>query len=144
LRQRLLVDLYDHEPFRFPDKEASNTAAFASSALAAGVTVFELARVMETSVAMIERHYGALLDGPHASIAGGSPRSRPCRSKSRMRPRTGRHRPYLPTRQTAERVDLRIPPSGCVGSGWAQDPRHGASIRAMTPVSLPLGTQVRR
>jgi hypothetical protein len=29
-----------------------------------------LARVMGTSVAMIERHYGALLDGAHAGIAG--------------------------------------------------------------------------
>jgi hypothetical protein len=33
------------------------------------VTVFELARVMGTSVRMIERHYGALLDGAHAAIA---------------------------------------------------------------------------
>ena len=39
-------------------------------ALAAGVTVFELARVMGTSVLMIERHYGALLDGAGAGIAG--------------------------------------------------------------------------
>jgi hypothetical protein len=31
-------------------------STFASNALAAGVTVFELARVMGTSVAMIERH----------------------------------------------------------------------------------------
>jgi hypothetical protein len=45
-------------------------STFASNALAAGVTVFELARVMGTSVAMIERHYGALLDGAHAGIAG--------------------------------------------------------------------------
>src|SRR5262249_16881596 len=36
--------------------------ALASNALAAGVTVFELARVMGTSVRMIERHYGALLE----------------------------------------------------------------------------------
>lgn len=43
---------------------------FASTALAAGVTVFELARVMGTSVAMIERHYGASLGGAHAGIAG--------------------------------------------------------------------------
>jgi integrase len=43
---------------------------FASNALAGGVTVFELARVMGTSVRMIERHYGALLDGAHAGIAG--------------------------------------------------------------------------
>jgi integrase len=45
-------------------------STFASNALAACVTVFELARVMGTSVAMIERHYGALLDGAHAGIAG--------------------------------------------------------------------------
>lgn len=44
-------------------------STFASNALAAGVTVFELARVMGTSVTMIERHYGALLDGAGAGIA---------------------------------------------------------------------------
>jgi hypothetical protein len=42
---------------------------FASNGLHAGVTVFELARVMGTSVRMIERHYGALVDGAHAAIA---------------------------------------------------------------------------
>jgi hypothetical protein len=42
---------------------------FASHALAAGVAVFELAKVMGTSVRMIERHYGALLDGAHNVIA---------------------------------------------------------------------------
>ena len=41
---------------------------FASNALHAGVTVFELARVMGTSVRMIEKHYGALVDGAHAAI----------------------------------------------------------------------------
>jgi integrase len=45
-------------------------STFASRALAASVTVFELARVMGTSVLMIERHYGALLDGAGAGIAG--------------------------------------------------------------------------
>jgi hypothetical protein len=45
-------------------------STFASNALAAGVTVFELARIMATSVYMIERHYGALLDGAGAGIAG--------------------------------------------------------------------------
>ncbi len=45
-------------------------STFASDALAAGVSVFELARVMGTSVRMIERHYGALLDGAGAGIAG--------------------------------------------------------------------------
>lgn len=44
-------------------------STFASNALAAGVTVFELARVMGTSVEMIERHYGTLLDGSGAGIA---------------------------------------------------------------------------
>jgi hypothetical protein len=34
------------------------------------VTVFELAKVMGTSVAMIERHYGKLIGGAHAGIAG--------------------------------------------------------------------------
>jgi hypothetical protein len=35
------------------------------------VSVFELARIPGTSVRMIERHYGALLDGAAAGIAGG-------------------------------------------------------------------------
>ena len=41
---------------------------FASNALAAGVTAFELAKNMGTSVRMIEKHYGALVDGAHAGI----------------------------------------------------------------------------
>jgi integrase len=45
-------------------------STFASNALAAGVTVFELATIMGTSVRMIERHYGALLDGAGAGISG--------------------------------------------------------------------------
>jgi integrase len=45
-------------------------STFASNALAAGVTVFELAKVMGTSVAMVERHYGTLIGGAHAGIAG--------------------------------------------------------------------------
>ena len=44
-------------------------STFASRALAAGVSAFELARVMGTSVQMIERHYGTLLDGAGAGIA---------------------------------------------------------------------------
>jgi hypothetical protein len=51
-------------------------STFASNALAAGVTVFELARVMGTSVRMIERHYGALLDGATTSSRVVSTRSR--------------------------------------------------------------------
>jgi hypothetical protein len=34
------------------------------------VTLFELACILGTSVRMIERHYGALLDGAGAAIAG--------------------------------------------------------------------------
>jgi len=44
-------------------------STFASNALAAGVSVFELARVMGTSVAMIERHYGTLIEGAGVDIA---------------------------------------------------------------------------
>jgi hypothetical protein len=40
-----------------------------ANSLAAGVTVFELARLMGTSVAMIERHDGTLLEGAGADIA---------------------------------------------------------------------------
>lgn len=44
-------------------------STFASEALAAGVSIFELAKVMGTSVRMIERVYGTLLDGAGAGIA---------------------------------------------------------------------------
>ena len=43
-------------------------STFASNALAAGVSVFELARIMGTSVRMIERHYGTLLQGSGDAI----------------------------------------------------------------------------
>jgi hypothetical protein len=42
---------------------------FVSRTLAAGVTVFEVAMVIGTSVRMIERHYGTLIDGAHNVIA---------------------------------------------------------------------------
>jgi hypothetical protein len=44
-------------------------STFASNALAAGAPIFELARVMGTSIEVIERHYGALLDGSAAGFA---------------------------------------------------------------------------
>jgi integrase len=44
-------------------------STFASNAIAAGIDVFELARVMGTSIEMIERHYGTLLSGAAAGIA---------------------------------------------------------------------------
>ena len=43
-------------------------STFASNALAAGITMFELARIMGTSAKMIEQHYGALLDTAHESL----------------------------------------------------------------------------
>jgi hypothetical protein len=43
-------------------------STFASNALAAGITVYELARIMGTSVGMIEAHYGTLLDTAHDSM----------------------------------------------------------------------------
>ena len=43
-------------------------STFASNAIAARISLFELAKVMGTSVAMIERHYGTLLDGSGAGI----------------------------------------------------------------------------
>jgi hypothetical protein len=44
-------------------------SSFASNALAAGISVFELARIMGTSVKMIETHYGTLIEGAGADIA---------------------------------------------------------------------------
>jgi integrase len=44
-------------------------STFASNALAAGISVFELARIMGTSVYMIERHYGTLIEGAGSDIA---------------------------------------------------------------------------
>src|SRR5215213_10886757 len=45
-------------------------ATFISDALHAGVPVFTVAKVAGTSVRMIERAYGRLLDGAMADIAG--------------------------------------------------------------------------
>jgi integrase len=44
-------------------------STFASRALAAGVAPFELARIMGTSIVMIELHYGALIAGAADAIA---------------------------------------------------------------------------
>jgi integrase len=43
-------------------------STYASESLAAGVSIFKVARVMGTSVRMIERAYGTLLDGAGAEI----------------------------------------------------------------------------
>jgi integrase len=54
---------------RTPARLYDLRATFASNALAAGVTPFELAKVMGTSVRMLERHYGTLIAGAGAGIA---------------------------------------------------------------------------
>lgn len=58
-------------------------STFASDALAAGVSVFELARIMGTSVGMIGRHYGAPRRGR------GRDRRTPERSRRSARGATG-------------------------------------------------------
>ena len=65
---------------RRPARVYDLRSTFASNAIAAGISLFELAKVMGTSVAMIERHYGSLLDGANAGIHPGWLRSRPSRS----------------------------------------------------------------
>ncbi|MEO8969436.1 MAG: hypothetical protein ABI355_17690 [Solirubrobacteraceae bacterium] len=69
-RRRQWAPAIEASGVRRPARIYDLRSAFASDALAAGVSVFELARVMGTSVRMIERHYGALLDGAIAGIAG--------------------------------------------------------------------------
>jgi len=51
-----------------PARMSDLRSTFASNALAAGITVYELARIMGTSVSMIEAHYGALLDTAHTGL----------------------------------------------------------------------------
>jgi hypothetical protein len=43
-------------------------ASCRTNAPAAGITVYELARIMGTGVSMIEAHYGALLDTAHTGL----------------------------------------------------------------------------
>jgi hypothetical protein len=47
------------------------------------LSVFELARIMGTSIEMIERHYGTLLDGSGAGIAPRPDALDAARSKAR-------------------------------------------------------------
>jgi hypothetical protein len=68
-RNRMLAPAIEASGVRPPALINDLRWTFASNALAAGFTVIELARVMGTSVEMIERHYGALLDGSGASMA---------------------------------------------------------------------------
>jgi integrase len=68
-RRREWAPAVEASGVRRPARIYDLRSTFASDALAAGVSVFRLARVMGTSVRMIERHYGALLDGAGADIA---------------------------------------------------------------------------
>jgi integrase len=68
-RRRQWAPAVEASGVRRPARIYDLRSTFASNALAANVSVFELARVMGTSVRMIEAHYGALLDGAAAGIA---------------------------------------------------------------------------
>ena len=69
-RRREWAPAIEAAAIRRPARIYDLRSTLASDALAAGVSVFELARIMGTSVRMIERHYGTLLDGAGAGIAG--------------------------------------------------------------------------
>jgi integrase len=62
-RRREWAPAIEASGVRTPARIYDLRSTFASRALAAGVSVFQLARIMGTSVRMIEHHYGALLDG---------------------------------------------------------------------------------
>jgi integrase len=68
-RRREWAPAIEASGVRRPARIYDLRSTFASNALAAPVSVFELARVMGTSVPMIERSYGVLLDGAGADIA---------------------------------------------------------------------------
>jgi integrase len=68
-RRREWTPAVEASGVRTPARIYDLRSTFASNALADGVSVFQLARVMGTSVRMIERHYGAMLDGSGAEIA---------------------------------------------------------------------------
>jgi integrase len=68
-RRREWAPAIEAAGIRTPARIYDLRSSFASDALAAGVPIFTLARIMGTSVRMIERHYGALLDGAGAGIA---------------------------------------------------------------------------
>ena len=69
-RRRVWAPAIEAAGIRTPARIYDLRSTFASDALAAGVSIHALARIMGTSVRMIERHYGALLDGVGADFAG--------------------------------------------------------------------------
>jgi integrase len=90
-------------------------STFASNSLAAGLTVYELARVMGTSVQMIERHYGALLDTAAESCWPGS---RPARVPNSC---PKRPKPEERSRAKDEARARRKPASLCASLGTARN-----------------------
>ncbi|MET0510838.1 MAG: tyrosine-type recombinase/integrase [Thermoleophilaceae bacterium] len=68
-RRREWAPAIEASGVRRPARIYDMRSTFASNALAAGISVFELAWIMGTSVAMIERHYGTLIEGAGADIA---------------------------------------------------------------------------
>jgi len=83
-RRRTRAPAIEASGVRRPARIYDLRSTFASDALAAGVSVFALARLMGTSVQMVERHYG------HAARWGCGGRRHPARC-SRRRARPGCH-----------------------------------------------------
>jgi integrase len=67
-RRRVWAPAVESSGIAKPARIYDLRSTFISNALASGLTVFEIARVAGTSVKMIERHYGALLDSAHESL----------------------------------------------------------------------------
>jgi integrase len=68
-RRREWASALEAGAIRTPARIYDLRSTFASNAIAAGIDMFELARVMGTSIEMIERHYGTLRSGAAAGIA---------------------------------------------------------------------------
>lgn len=68
-RRREWAPAIEASAIRTPARIYDLRSTYASDALAAGVPAFEVARVMGTSIAMIDLHYGTLLEGASAAIA---------------------------------------------------------------------------
>ena len=67
-RRRVWAPAIDSAGIAKPARIYDLRSTFMSNQLANGLTVFETARIAGTSVKMIERHYGALLDSAHESL----------------------------------------------------------------------------
>jgi integrase len=69
-RRRVWAPAIEASGVRRPARIYDLRATFISDAIHAGVPVFTVAKIAGTSVQMIEHHYGALIDGATADIAG--------------------------------------------------------------------------